>query len=142
MRSRPLSEVSTQILARVVGREPELQLILAAVAAGRHLLLEVPPGTSKTTILRAIATERGIPLVFAEGNADLTTSRLVGHHNPACVPAEGYRPENFDDGPLLTAMSSGGSLYVEEFNRAPEDTVNVLLTAMAEREVSLHRARR
>ena len=40
------------------------------------------------------------------------------------------------DGPLLQAMRRGGFLYIEEFNRAPEDTLNTLLTAMAERQIS------
>lgn len=40
-------------------------------------------------------------------------------------------------GPLIEAMRTGGFLYVEEFNRAPEDTLNTLLTAMAEREIAV-----
>ena len=36
-------------------------------------------------------------------------------------------------------MRSGGFLYVEEFNRAPEDTLNTLLTAMAERRITVPR---
>ena len=36
-------------------------------------------------------------------------------------------------------MRTGGFLYVEEFNRAPEDTLNTLLTAMAERQVAIPR---
>jgi hypothetical protein len=61
-----------RVAARLVGRERELMLVLAAVAAGRDLILEGPPGTSKSTLLRAITAEWGIPLVFVEGNADLT----------------------------------------------------------------------
>jgi MoxR-like ATPase len=34
-------------------------------------------------------------------------------------------------------MREGGFLYIEEFNRAPEDTINTLLTAMAERQVTV-----
>ena len=128
-----------RVRARVVGRERELDLILAAVAAGRDLLLEGPPGTSKSTLLRAITAEWGIPLVFVEGNADLTPAKLVGHHNPARVLREDYSADNFVDGPLLEAMRTGGFLYVEEFNRAPEDTLNTLLTAMAERQIAVPR---
>jgi MoxR-like ATPase len=87
--------------------------------------------------LRAITAEWGIPLVFVEGNADLTPGRLVGTHNPARVLREGYLADNFVDGPLLRAMRSGGFLYIEEFNRAPEDTLNTLLTALAEREITV-----
>ena len=123
-----------------MGRERELTLTLAAVAAGRDIILEGPPGTSKSTILRAITAEWGIPFVFVEGNADLTPAKLVGHHNPARVLREDYSEDNFVDGPLLEAMREGGFLYIEEFNRAPEDTLNTLLTAMAERQVAVPRA--
>lgn len=133
------AEVRERIAARLVGRERELDLVLAAVAAGRDIVLEGPPGTSKSTLLRAITAEWGIPLVFVEGNADLTPAKLVGHHNPARVLREDYSPDNFVDGPLLQAMRSGGFLYVEEFNRAPEDTLNALLTAMAERQIAVPR---
>jgi MoxR-like ATPase len=58
------------------------------------------------------------------------------------VLREGYSAANFVDGPLLAAMREGGFLYIEEFNRAPEDTLNTLLTAMAEREVTVPRVGR
>jgi MoxR-like ATPase len=129
----------TRIAGRIVGREHELNLVLAAVAAGCDILLEGPPGTSKSTLLRAITAEWGAPLLFVEGNADLTPARLLGHHNPARVLREDYTAENFVQGPLVEAMRTGGFLYVEEFNRAPEDTLNTLLTAMAERQVAIPR---
>lgn len=136
---RPLAATRARIASRVVGRGRELDLVLAAVAAGRDVVLEGPPGTSKTTLLRAITAEWGIPLVFVEGNADLTPAKLLGHHNPARVLREDYSADNFVDGPLLQAMRAGGFLYIEEFNRAPEDTLNTLLTAMAERTVDVPR---
>ena len=135
-----LTAVRDRIRTHIVGRERELDLVLAAVAAGRDILLEGPPGTSKSTLLRSITAEWGIPLVFVEGNADLTPAKLVGHHNPARVLREDYSADNFVDGPLLEAMRTGGFLYIEEFNRAPEDTLNTLLTAMAERRIAVPRA--
>jgi MoxR-like ATPase len=109
---------------------------------GRDVVLEGPPGTSKSTLLRAITSEWDIPLVFVEGNADLTPAKLVGHHNPSRVLQEDYSPDNFVDGPLIEAMRSGGFLFIEELNRAPEDTLNTLLTAMAEREIAVPRVGR
>src|SRR4051812_48074737 len=126
----------------VVGRDRELDLILAAVVAGRDLLLEGPPGTSQSTILRAITGSGGIPLHFVEGNAELTAAKLIGHHNPARVLREDYSADNFVPGPLVAAMRQGGFLYVEELNRAPEDALNALLTAMADREVEVPRVGR
>jgi MoxR-like ATPase len=137
-----LGPTRARIAARVVGRERELELILAAVAAGRDMLIEGPPGTSKSTLLRAITAEWGVPMVFVEGNADLTPAKLTGYYNPAQVLREGYSAANFVDGPLLEAMREGGFLYIEEFNRAPEDTLNTLLTAMAEREIAVPRVGR
>ncbi|KRE22958.1 MoxR family ATPase [Agromyces sp. Soil535] len=131
-----------RIAAHIVGRERELELTLAAVAAGRDILLEGPPGTSKTTMLTAITEEWGIPLLFVEGNADLTPAKLVGHHNPARVLKEDYSADNFVAGPLVEAMREGGFLYIEEFNRAPEDTLNTLLTAMADRSIAVPRVGR
>src|SRR5919206_2254887 len=132
-------QVRARVARHLVGRERELDLLLAAVAAGRDVLLEGPPGTSKSTLLRSITAEWGIPLVFVEGNADLTPTRLVGHHDTARVLREDYTPDNFVPGPLVEAMRTGGFLYVEEFNRAPEDTLNTLLTAMAERRIAVPR---
>jgi MoxR-like ATPase len=134
-----LSATRRRVADKVVSREHELDLVLSAVAAGRDIILEGPPGTSKTTILRAITSEWGIPLLFVEGNADLTPAKLVGHHNPARVLREDYSADNFVAGPLVEAMRDGGFLYIEEFNRAPEDTVNTLLTAMADRTIAIPR---
>ena len=128
-----------RIAARIVGRERELELVLAAVTAGRDLLLEGPPGTSKTTLLKAITGEWGIRLVFVEGNAELTPARLIGHHNPARVLREDYSADNFVPGPLVEAMRDGAFLYIEEFNRTPEDTLNTLLTAIADRSLAVPR---
>ncbi|CAB4945658.1 unannotated protein [freshwater metagenome] len=134
-----ISAIYQRVAARVVGRERELELLLAAVASRRDILLEGPPGTGKTTLLRAIADEWDIPLILVEGNADLTPAKLIGHHHPARVLREGYTPENFVPGPLMVAMQSGGFFYLEEFNRAPDDTVNTLLSAMSERKLTVPR---
>src|SRR5690606_24611831 len=85
-----LALTTAEVRGAVIGRERELELILAAVAAGRDLILEGPPGTTKTTLLKAITAAWGIPLIFVEGNAELTPGRLIGHHDPARVLAEGY----------------------------------------------------
>src|SRR4249919_300524 len=119
-----------RVLGRVVGREREVELVVAALAADRHVLLEGPPGTGKSTLLRAVADELGIGFEFVEGNAELTPARLVGHFDPARVLAEGYVPDIFRDGSLL---------YIEEINRIPEETLNVLITVMSEAELHVPR---
>jgi gas vesicle protein GvpN len=127
------------MLNQVVGRRRELELVRAVLASGAHILLEGPPGTGKTTVLRQVAQARHTPFVLVEGNAELTPARLIGSFDPALVLEQGYRPENFTDGPLVAAMRDGGLLYVEELNRVPEETVNVLLTVMSEGEINVPR---
>ena len=127
------------MLNQVVGRRRELELVRAALASGAHILLEGPPGTGKSTLLRQVAQARHTPFVLVEGNAELTPARLIGSFDPALVLERGYRPENFADGPLAAAMRDGGLLYVEELNRVPEETVNVLLTVMSEGEINVPR---
>lgn len=128
-----------RLTTTVVGRRRELESIVAALAAGRHLLLEGPPGTGKSTVLRSVADAGGSGFEFVEGNAELTPARLVGAHDPAAVLAEGYSEASFVDGPLVAAMRDGSLLYVEEINRVPEETLNVLITVMSEGELHVPR---
>ncbi len=128
-----------RLTTSVVGRWRELESVVAALAAGRHLLLEGPPGTGKSTVLRAIAAEAGLGFEFVEGNAELTPARLVGSFDPAAVLVEGYVPDVFVDGPLVSALRDGSLLYVEEINRVPEETLNVLITVMSEGELHVPR---
>ncbi|WP_172650808.1 AAA family ATPase [Rhodococcus opacus] len=133
------ADVRDRVAARVVGRSHELELLIAALSAGRDIVLEGPPGTSKSTLLRAIAGEWGVPMFLVEGNAELSPSVMIGHHSPSEVLSSGYSDASFVPGPLVEAMTQGGIIYVEEFNRAPEDTVNALLAAMSERRVVVPR---
>jgi len=132
-------ELFQKLQKRIVGRKKEIKNILAAIRVGRNMVLEGAPGTSKSTILREITQAINIPFYMIEGSAELTPAKLIGSHNPAEVMASGYSADTFHRGPLTQAMVEGGFLYLEEFNRIPEDVMNVLIRAMDERKISIPR---
>jgi MoxR-like ATPase len=123
----------------VIGLRREREVLTVALQTNRHVVLEGPPGTGKSTLLRSVAAEVDQDVVFVEGNAELTPARLVGQYDPAAVMADGYVPASFTDGPLLTAMRGSGLLYLEELNRIPEETLNVLITVLTEGEIAVPR---
>ena len=131
-----------RVRTRVTGRRAEIDGLIAALHAARHIVLEGPPGTGKSTLLRSIAHEAALPFALVEGSAELTPARLIGWHDPSRVLAEGYSPGSFIDGPLAHMLRAGGLLYIEELNRVPEETLNVLVTVMSEGELNVTRAGR
>ncbi|MFQ5981017.1 MAG: AAA family ATPase [Candidatus Heimdallarchaeota archaeon] len=123
----------------IVGRQRELELIITCLEANKHILLEGAPGTTKSTILRQIAENSGLPMYVLEGNADLTPSKLIGSFDPAMVLEHGIKPEYFVKGPLFQAMEDGGILYIDEFNRMASDASNTLIRAIEEGELVVPR---
>ena len=134
-----MSDPIETVYNRVVGRQDEIVMIMSALEAGKHLFLEGPPGTSKSTILRAVAECSGRAFCLVTGNGDLTTSKLIGYFDPAETLSKGYRPEHFCPGPLVLAMKEGMYLYIEEFNRLPDETTNVFVTVMSDRKLAVPR---
>lgn len=116
----------------IIGRVRELEKALAAISAGKHLMIEGPVGVGKTIIAIAVARHLGRPIFRVDGDERYTEQKLSGWFDPPIVLEKGYVQEAFSSGPLTSAMQEGGVLFMNEMNRMPEGVQNILLPAMDE----------
>ena len=110
------------------GDENIVDMILAAVFAGGHVLLEDVPGTGKTVLAKSIAKSTGLEFSRIQCTPDLMPSDVTG--SSVWLPAKSefeFRP-----GPVMSSI-----VLVDELNRATPRTQSALLEAMAEAQVSV-----
>ncbi len=124
-----------QEIYKIVGRKEELFSSLTAAKAGKHILLEGPVGVGKTTIALAVASHIKRKFIRIDGDERYTEQKLAGWFDPPLVLSGGYTKESFIHGPLSIAMEEGVILLINELNRMPEGTQNVLLSAMDEKTI-------
>jgi MoxR-like ATPase len=120
--------VLDEIQRVVVGRRPALTLILTAVLARGHVLIEDLPGLGKTLIARSFAAALGLDFKRVQFTPDLLPADLLGS---TIYDMQSGRFE-FRHGPIFTNL-----LLADEINRTPPKTQAALLEAMAERQVSI-----
>ena len=119
-------------ISDIVGRSRELEIALAVISSGRHLLLEGPVGVGKTTVALAVCQHMGRSTIRIDGDERYTENKLTGWFDPPIVLKEGYGEHSFFAGPLVRAMREGFVLFINELNRMPESVQNVLLPALDE----------
>ena len=120
--------VLDEIERAVVGRRRSLELVLIAILAGGHVLLEDLPGLGKTLIARSFARVLGLDFARIQFTPDLLPSDVIG------APLYDQRTGEmvFRAGPVFTQL-----LLADEINRTPPETQAALLEAMGESQVSV-----
>ena len=113
---------------RIIGKRRELELIIAAILAEGHVLLEGVPGVAKTLLARSIAETFDLEFRRIQATPDLLPTDIIG----AVVFDQASGEFRFKPGPVFTNM-----LLVDEINRAPPKTQSALLEAMQERQVTV-----
>ncbi|MBC7121264.1 MAG: MoxR family ATPase [Candidatus Methanosuratus sp.] len=121
----------------IIGRTEELRQALLAIAAKKHILIEGPVGVGKTVMAMAIANFLKRRIFRVDGDERYTEQKLVGWFDPPLVMSQGYSRKAFIEGPLTQAMTEGAFLFINELNRMPEGTQNVLLPAMDEGRITI-----
>jgi MoxR-like ATPase len=112
----------------VLGQEEVVRLVLVALLAGGHVLLEGPPGIGKTLLSRTVARVAGVTFRRLQFTPDLMPSDVTGGN----VYNQKLDDFEFRAGPVFTQV-----LLADEINRAPAKTQAALLEAMSDRQVSV-----
>ena len=120
--------VLDEVEQAVVGKREALTLVLAAILAKGHVLLEDYPGLGKTLAARSFAQALGLDFARAQFTPDLLPADLTG----SFLYNQREGTFEFRRGPLFT-----GLLLADEINRTPPKTQAALLEAMQERQVTV-----
>ena len=131
-----IKEVSDKIKNEVCqvfkGNSDLVDMILACLFAGGHVLLEDLPGTGKTVLAKAVAKASGLSFNRIQCTPDLMPSDVTG----SSVWLPDSRKFEFRAGPVMASI-----VLVDELNRATPRTQSALLECMAETQVSVDGAR-
>src|SRR3954467_5029963 len=120
--------VREQIKKIIVGQDEMVRLIIAALLADGHVLIEGVPGVAKTLTAKLVAKSLSVQFSRIQFTPDLMPSDVLG--TPVFNPKEGTF--DFKKGPLFSNI-----VLIDEINRAPAKTQAALFEVMEEKQITV-----
>jgi MoxR-like ATPase len=121
-------QILDEVERAVIGKRSSLELVLVALLANGHVLLEDVPGLAKTLTARSFAQVTGLDFARVQFTPDLMPSDITG----SAVFDQRTSDFEFRPGPIFTHL-----VLADEINRASPKTQAALLEAMQERQISI-----
>ena len=126
--SEKIQELKDRIASVIVGQEQTVDLVLTAILANGHVLIEGVPGVAKTLLARLTARLIDADFSRVQFTPDLMPSDVLG----TTVFNMKTNAFDFHQGPIFADI-----VLVDEINRAPAKVQSALLEAMQERQVTI-----
>ncbi|MBS1731170.1 MAG: MoxR family ATPase [Bacteroidetes bacterium] len=122
-----IQQIKREIAKVIVGQENMVHLLMVALLADGHVLIEGVPGVAKTLTAKLLARTLDVPFNRIQFTPDLMPSDVIGTSvfNPQTAQF------NFRKGPVF-----GQLILIDEINRAPAKTQAALFEVMEERQIS------
>jgi len=126
--SNAVNAVRRQIKKIIVGQDEMVRLIIAALLADGHVLIEGVPGVAKTLTAKLVARSLAVQFSRIQFTPDLMPSDVLG--TPVFNPKEATF--DFKKGPLFSNI-----VLIDEINRAPAKTQAALFEVMEEKQITV-----